>query len=280
MTTELLQAGATAVERCADLFAADPIGCNLAANVIERGDDGRVVRVASETGTLGGAVEWGPGYTLTALRDGAHAAIAGALPAAGRIRLDGEVRDATTVAGHWSERTGGGFESIEILRVYRLGELHPPDVPGSVAAADAAHLDNAARWAVAFGAEVGLDDDDDDDADAELAARRAQVERATNEGRLWVWRVAGEAVAQLIVSTPCFGTVRIGGVFTPPELRGNGYAAALTAAVAGTERARPGVDEVMLTTQSSNAMTNRLYRRLGFEAVHEMLLLWLVAPES
>lgn len=280
VTTEHLTTGAATLDRCADLISADPIGCNLAATVIARGDDGAgVIRVSDDSDTLGVAVEWGPGNTLMRLRDGAHAPIADALPSTGRTRLDGEVRDTAAVAGHWSERTGGSFETIEIFRVYRLAELRSPDVIGSAGVADAAHVDTAASWAVAFGGETGLGGQAADaDDEAELDARRAQMQRAAAEGRLRVWRVAGEVVAQLIVSTPCFATVRIGGVYTPPGVRRKGYGAALTAAVAAAERARPDVDEVMLNTQALNALTNRLYRRLGFESVYEMLLVWLDAP--
>lgn len=275
---EHLGPGPATLERCADLIDADPIGCNMAATVIARGaDDTVVLRAHRGDATLGAVASWGPGYTMTRLRPDAATAIAGALPADGRFRLDGDIGDVAAVAGSWSERTGGAYETIEIFRVYRLGELRPPAVDGEPHVADASHLDAAARWAVAFGDETGLGRDEDADAASEAA--HAQMTRAIGEGRLRTWRVGSEIVSQLLVSAPCARTVRIGAVYTPPHERGRGYAAALTAAVAAGERSRPDVEHVMLNTQASNAMTNRLYRRLGFESSHEMLLVWLVGPD-
>lgn len=272
----MLPGGPETLARCADLVGADPVGCNLAATVVQRGDEhDRVIRVSIDGATAGLAVAWGPGYTLTRLHPGAAPAIAGALPGDARIRLDGEVADVAAVAGAWSERTGGGIETIELFRVYRLGTLATPDPPvsGSASAAGSDHQDLAARWAVAFGHETALDDGEDD-AEA-FAARRTQMGRAIDEGRLRVWRADGPVVCQLLVSPPCFGAVRIGAVYTPPDHRGQGFGSALTAAVAAVERSRPDVDVVMLNTQAANAGTNRLYRRLGFEAQYEMLLVWL-----
>ena len=71
--------------------------------------------------------------------------------------------------------------------------------------------------------------------------------------------------------------VRINGVYTPPELRKDGHSGALiTAAVAAQQIARQKVDEIVLDQPASNAATNRMYRRLGFESVAEALVVHLV----
>jgi ribosomal protein S18 acetylase RimI-like enzyme len=267
VSLERITDGADAFERCADLFAADPIGSNMVSTVLVHGGEVELLRVHDGERTLGAALAWGPGYTLAALLPGAAAPLADALPTAERVQLFGHAHDAVHVAGRWSERAGGAFTAEQIFRIYRLGDLRIPDVTGDVAVADDSAAPLAAQWSVEFGTETGLD------VDPRSAAE--QVARVIRNGRLRTWHVDGETVAQLFVSTACFGAVRIGAVYTPPEHRRHGYGSALTAAVAATELARPDVDEVMLNTQASNAATNRLYRRLGFESVGEILILWL-----
>lgn len=70
------------------------------------------------------------------------------------------------------------------------------------------------------------------------------------------------------VRTPLvFGTQRLAHVYTPPEQRGHGIAATLVAHLASETMAAG--DRCMLHTQLSNPSSNRVYRRLGFEAISE-----------
>lgn len=64
------------------------------------------------------------------------------------------------------------------------------------------------------------------------------------------------------------GTVRVAPVYTPPALRGRGYAAAVTAEVSRAARAE-GAEEVLLFTDLSNPTSNALYHRLGYRSVRE-----------
>ncbi len=88
----------------------------------------------------------------------------------------------------------------------------------------------------------------------------------------------GRPVAQLWTTLARYGAVRIGGVYTPPEFRGNGYASALATAVSADQLSRSSVDVIMLNTQASNAMTNNLYRRHGFESIFDTMAVWLQPP--
>jgi len=60
-------------------------------------------------------------------------------------------------------------------------------------------------------------------------------------------------------------------VYTPKELRGHGYAGAVTAAVSRTALERGA--QVSLFTDLSNPTSNALYRRLGFEPVEDRVAL-------
>lgn len=64
------------------------------------------------------------------------------------------------------------------------------------------------------------------------------------------------------------GASRIGPVYTPPEHRGHGYGAAVTTA-ASQLAVRAGADAVVLFADVDNPVSNRIYRRIGFEAVAE-----------
>ncbi len=66
------------------------------------------------------------------------------------------------------------------------------------------------------------------------------------------------------------GVTRVGLVYTPPDHRRRGYAAACTAAV--TQVALDtGADRCILYTQLGNPQSNAIYRRLGYEPIQEMV---------
>jgi predicted GNAT family acetyltransferase len=62
------------------------------------------------------------------------------------------------------------------------------------------------------------------------------------------------------------GVVRVGPVWTPPDLRGRGYASALVAATTALALER-GARRCMLFADVANATSNAIYRRIGFERV-------------
>ncbi|MGW3981307.1 GNAT family N-acetyltransferase, partial [Streptomyces mirabilis] len=62
------------------------------------------------------------------------------------------------------------------------------------------------------------------------------------------------------------GMVRVDPVYTPADLRGRGYAAAVTAEVSRAARAA-GATEVVLFTDAGNPTSNALYQRLGYRRI-------------
>ena len=75
-----------------------------------------------------------------------------------------------------------------------------------------------------------------------------------------VWRVDGEAVSIAGTTRAVAGVARVAPVYTPPEHRGRGYAAAATAAVTRAAARRRGTRDVLLFTDLANPTSNRLYR--------------------
>jgi predicted GNAT family acetyltransferase len=88
-------------------------------------------------------------------------------------------------------------------------------------------------------------------------------------GRLWLWQDGGEAVSMVDGREPVAGVVRISGVYTPPEMRKRGYAAACVNALSNHLRAAG--HRCILYTDLGNPTSNSIYRRIGYRAVAEAL---------
>lgn len=176
---------------------------------------------------------------------------------------------AAMLAGAWGERTGGAYMPMESLRTCVAEEVQWASVravQGTISAGRDLTFDQVLPWAVAMVDELGERNDSE--------RLHAAVARRHRLGQYRQWVVNGVARAQLFVSRAAYGYVRIGGVYTPPAHRGRGYAGALTAAVTD-EHHRAGL-AVMLNTQAHNALTNRLYRRIGFRSRTDLLAVELL----
>ncbi len=167
---------------------------------------------------------------------------------------------ATKMAAEWSKVRGGTASVSMRTRLFRLGELTPPDPApdGYARAATSEDLDVLVVWWRAFHDEIPGPDlvDDPAAAVAELLARDAC--------RLWC-TPDGTPVSMAGISVPAVGAVRIGPVYTPAGLRRHGYAAGATAAAATAAQER--ATEVLLFTDLANPTSNALYPRLGFSPV-------------
>lgn len=163
----------------------------------------------------------------------------------------------------WHEVTGvrATVSSRDVL--YRLGTLRPPSgVAGQWGPAQAGDSEMLARWLDEFFIEAF-------DEPSNLDASRAMLTSMAESGdHLLVWSVAGKPVSMARVRRPVVGASRIGPVYTPPEHRGHGYGAAVTTA-ASQFAIRAGADAVVLFADVDNPVSNRVYRRIGFEAVAE-----------
>lgn len=173
----------------------------------------------------------------------------------------GDATSAAAFAGRWAERRGTPVVPVEAQRVYRLGRLHPPPgVAGRLRRAGEADAGALLGWLKGFLAETGVHPLNP----AEL------LQRHLARG-VWLWETeAGEPVSMAVATPAAAGMSRIGFVYTPPEHRRCGYAAACVAAV--SERVQGDGLDCILNTQLQNPTSNAVYRRLGFEPVVEVLI--------
>jgi RimJ/RimL family protein N-acetyltransferase len=137
---------------------------------------------------------------------------------------------------------------------------HAPRYPGApgharpVAEADAGLF---VEWAQAFSAEATPDDP---------KPAREQLERRIAERRDFFWIVDGQPVAMAGIARRTRHTAAISLVYTPPSLRGRGYAGSVTAAVVERILAE-GKRSACLYTDLRNPASNRCYAKIGFSPV-------------
>jgi len=172
---------------------------------------------------------------------------------------------AAAFAAAWRERTGCRVDVHRRMRLYRLAELSWPDprpagAPRIATEADAALVTG---WFNAFAMEV------DDAADADQAAA---VRDMMSYGGVTLWETDGTPAALAGVTRQVAGMVRVAPVYTPPELRGHGYASAVTAEVSRAALA-DGADEVLLYTDLANPVSNSIYQRIGYQPVEDRVVL-------
>lgn len=153
---------------------------------------------------------------------------------------------------------GLGFRNPVRQQIYSLstaprypgasGQARPPTVEETALVAD---------WLAAFFHEAVSRDP---------VPSRAELERTAGDGRFLLWVDQGRPVSIAGIVRRLPGTAAIGGVYTPPTLRGRGYAGSATAAIVERIFAE-GRRTACLYTDLSNPASNRCYARIGFEPV-------------
>lgn len=126
----------------------------------------------------------------------------------------------------------------------------------------------ALAWLAAFFAEA-MPGTPESDAENFLVRRLAEP---TSHLVLWD---DGEPRSLAGYGSPTPNGMRVGPVYTPPELRGRGYASALTAAV--TELVLAERRFCFLSTDLANPTSNSIYQRIGYRPVIDVNV-WHFAP--
>ncbi len=100
---------------------------------------------------------------------------------------------------------------------------------------------------------------------------RPPVDERLGYRGLTLWEADGVSVSLAGLTRTVAGMVRVGPVYTPPELRGRGYASAATVTVSQAAL-NAGVREVVLYTDLANPTSNALYQRLGYRPVEDRVV--------
>ncbi len=134
-------------------------------------------------------------------------------------------------------------------------------------------VDILARWRVGYAIEaLG-----EEESEALWTNERAMTERAVEEGNTWVLEADGQLVATSAFNSRIWEAVQVGGVWTPPEFRGRGYARCVVAQSLLDARAE-GAQLAILFTDEINIPAQKAYTALGFRHVGDYYLFMVHDP--
>lgn len=215
-------------------------------------------------------VERGPDCVMAALQSGANLILTRGHPGAVEAlvkqlsaddsSLSGTIGPARTTESFlqdWHARTGHETRLQMRLRVHELTGIIPPKRPSGVFRRAAMRdMEPLATWADALNVELRSENP---------APGEQSVRKRIDLGRMYVWDNGGP-VSMAACDGPTPRGIRINFVYTPPEHRARGYAAACVA-----DLSQVLLDEgrrfCALFTDLANPVSNRLYARLGYRPI-------------
>jgi len=251
------------------LLAARPVQNTITLTVIEQVRAGgrwsadAILFGWYREGQVAGAMSFTPPFELL-LAEVPRRAVAGLVT---RLRergtrlpgVNGEQDVASGFAEGWVAGTSLRARLWVRQRLHVLDQLAPPaPAPaGRARIAERGDLGLVTRWFAAFHAEVG----------SHAGDAAAMVRDRIGDGLLWLWQdPEGRPVSLAGRRHAAAGVARVGPVYTPPEHRRRGYAAAVTAACS-QDALDHGAADVVLFTDLANPISNAIYHQLGYRPV-------------
>jgi predicted GNAT family acetyltransferase len=169
----------------------------------------------------------------------------------------GDKELADPFAKRWCEKFGVTIKDTMAQRIYRLDKVNDvPPSPGRFRAATMADKDLVLKWFRAFHIDIGAEARGEPMNDVTIAVK---------DGRVFLWE-DGRPVSMALKTRPTDKGMSVGGVYTPPELRGKGYA---TSCVAELSRniLQSGKEFCTLYTDLANPTSNSIYMKMGYKPV-------------
>jgi uncharacterized protein len=182
----------------------------------------------------------------------------------------GSVPEAEEFAELWATRAGMRARTHMRQGVYALEHVEPtPPAPGAARVATADDRELVLRWWIAFGDEVLHEGGPG----RENAAPMVDHRLASSSSGIILWEDDGEPVSLAGWGGRTPNGIRVGPVYTPPELRGRGYATALTAELSQRlldgRLFEGGRRFCFLYTDLANPTSNAIYERIGYRRAAE-----------
>jgi uncharacterized protein len=272
-----LDDAATFLAEAEPLLLADEARHNLILGIAGNVRDGfyeefRLWLVRDGAEVVGAALRTPP-YSLILARPVSPGALAALTEAVVGEDLPGLVAaepEAQEFAGLWSRHTGAPTRTNMRQGVYALERVEAlPAVPGAARVATSDDRELVLRWWIAFGDEVLHEGGPGRDRAAQNVDHRLSSPRAG----ILLWEDGGAPVSVAGWGGATPNGIRIGPVYTPPELRGRGYATAVTAELSQRlldgRLFEGGRSFCFLYTDLANPTSNAIYERIGYVRVAE-----------
>ena len=171
---------------------------------------------------------------------------------------------AEAFARYWQTAGGTPYRLFMSQRLYALTQvLHPAYPDGTLVCASEEHTEQVARWLMAFEAEA-LEPILWDEA-------LVMAYRKIRNHDIYVWIMDGRPVTMAGRARPTARGICVNAVYTPPELRRNGYASACVAALS-QQLLDQGWAFCMLYTDLSNPTSNAIYQKVGYQPIGDSVM--------
>ena len=253
------------------------------AGLVDRGQPMQATYVAALEGERirGVAAHCWNGMVLVQAPDAADAA------AAAREVVRRSRRTVTGFSGPWSQvvaaraalglgaapTTKDSRDELYVLDLARL--VVPPELASGMLRCrhpTESELERLVDWRVRFAVEALGAADGPDLRQASADDVRLQHDRGTD----WLLLAGAAPVSYSVFNAMLPDIVQIGGVWTPPELRGRGYARSVVAGSLLSAR-KQGIERAVLFADPANEAARRAYLFLGFRVTGDYGLV-LLAP--
>ena len=178
------------------------------------------------------------------------------------IGVNAPDEESSAFAKAWAQLSGITYDLNVPLRAFKLEKVNPVvGVPGDLRRAAQSDRDLIVRWEMEFRREAFPDQEHKQDE----VERAVELRLKPGTGGIYLWDDGG-VVSYTGYGGPTPNGIRIGPVYTPPELRGRGYA---SACVAGVSQALldSGRTFCFLFTDKRNPTSNHIYQVIGYEPV-------------
>lgn len=175
---------------------------------------------------------------------------------------------AQAFADSWQARTDRGIHHQMAQRVYQLRQVNPPEkMPqGHYRLAGLGDLNLLLEWTEAFIAEALPQERPSRD------GIRAATLRQIEAQDIGLWERNNHPVSMAARTRPTHNGTAVSLVYSPPELRGQGYASACVAALSQAQL-EAGKQFCCLFTDLANPTSNHIYQRIGYQPVGDMQVL-------
>jgi uncharacterized protein len=171
---------------------------------------------------------------------------------------------AALFARSWERRTSAAARIGIQQRIYRAAEASLPDgAAGEMRPYEEGNRALVLEWMEAFAAEALPE------APHETAEEWLERNLTNPDGGIGLWVDSGRCVSFAAYGGLTPNGIRVGPVYTPPELRRRGYATALVAAMTRMLLER-GRRFCFLFTDLANPTSNSIYQRIGYRRVTDV----------